>query len=569
MNYLCSMQKQLIECVPNFSEGTNMHVIQQITAEIEKVEGVQLLDVDPGKATNRTVVTFVGEPAAVVEAAFCAIKMAASHIDMSQHKGEHPRMGATDVCPLVPVSGISMEETAAWAVKLAERVGNELNIPVYLYEYAQPDKNRNNLSIIRAGEYEGFFDKIKLPEWKPDFGPDTFNPTAGGTVIGARDFLVAYNVNLNTKSTRIANRIAFDVREAGRVVREGNPYTGKIKTDEQGEPVRIPGKLKHVKAIGWYIEEYQMAQISINLTNYKATPLYRVFEACRESADERGARVTGSELVGLVPLEPMLQAGKYFLEKQGLSSGVSEEELIWTAVKSMGLDELGPFDPKKKIIEYLLQDSAHEKLISLSVKAFANETASDSPAPGGGSVAAAVGAFGVALGTMVANLSAAKRGWEEKTSTFSNWAEKGQHIKSQMLALVDEDTRAFNTIMQAFCLPKDNEHQKAERKAAIQAASKYATEVPFKTLETAVHALPLIDEMVKIGNPNSLSDAGVGAACLLTAMQGAWMNVLINAQGLDDKPWAENITAKARLLIEEGRRECNRMVEEVETRLQA
>lgn len=568
MNYLCSMQKQLIECVPNFSEGMNMHVIQQITAEIEKVEGVQLLDVDPGKATNRTVVTFVGEPAAVVEAAFCAIKMAASHIDMSQHKGEHPRMGATDVCPLVPVSGISMEETAAWAVKLAERVGNELQIPVYLYEHAQPNKNRSNLSIIRAGEYEGFFDKIKLPEWKPDFGPAVFNPTAGGTVIGARDFLVAYNVNLNTKSTRIANRIAFDVREAGRVVREGNPYTGKIKTDEHGEPVRIPGKLKHVKAIGWYIEEYQMAQISINLTNYKETPLYRVFEACRESADERGARVTGSELVGLVPLEPMLQAGKYFLEKQGLSSGVSEEELVWTAVKSMGLDELGPFDPKKKIIEYLLQDPAHEKLINLSVKGFANETAADSPAPGGGSVAAAVGAFGVALGTMVANLSASKRGWEEKTATFSAWAEKGQHIKQQMLALVDEDTRAFNAIMQAFGLPKDNDHQKTERKAAIQSASKYATEIPFKTLETAIQAIPLIDEMVKTGNPNSLSDAGVGAACLLTAMQGAWMNVLINAQGLDDKAWAQDITDKARKLIEHGRAECNRIVEEVETRLQ-
>lgn len=561
------MQKQLIECVPNFSEGRDAGIIKQITDEIESVEGIRLLDVDPGKATNRTVVTFVGEPEYVIEAAFRGIRKAAQLIDMSKHKGEHPRMGATDVCPLIPIQGISMDETAAWAVKLAKRVGEELQIPAYLYEYAQPDKKRSNLSIIRAGEYEGFFDKIKLPEWKPNFGPATFNPTAGGTVIGARDFLIAYNVNLNTKSTRIANRIAFDVREAGRVVREGNPYTGKIKTDESGEPVRIPGKLKHVKAIGWYIEEYRMAQISINLTNYRETPLHSVFEECRKSADERGARVTGSELVGLIPLAPMLEAGKYFLEKQGLSTGVSEEELIWSAVKSMGLDELGPFDPKKKIIEYLLKDELNEKLISMSVKAFANETAADSPAPGGGSIAAAVGAFGVALGTMVANLSASKRGWEDRTAEFSPWAEKGQLLKDKMLALVDEDTRAFNTIMTAFGLPKDTEEQKSARKAAIQQASKYAIEVPFRTLETAVDAIPLIQEMINKGNPNSLSDAGVGAACLLTAMQGAWMNVLINAQGLDDKAWATDITAKAEKMIQEGRSACNAMVTEVENRL--
>jgi glutamate formiminotransferase/formiminotetrahydrofolate cyclodeaminase len=460
-----------------------------------------------------------------------------------------------------------MEETSAWAVKLAKRVGEELQIPAYLYEYAQPDKKRSNLSIIRAGEYEGFFDKIKLPEWKPDFGPATFNPTAGGTVIGARDFLIAYNVNLNTKSTRIANRIAFDVREAGRVVREGNPYSGKIKTDENGEPVRVPGKLKYVKAIGWYIEEYKMAQISINLTNYRETPLHSVFEECRKSADERGARVTGSELVGLIPLAPMLEAGKYFLEKQGLSTGVSEDELIWSAVKSMGLDELGPFDPQKKIIEYLLKNELDEKLIAMSVKAFAHETASDSPAPGGGSVAAAVGAFGVALGTMVANLSASKRGWEDRTTEFSPWAEQGQKIKDKMLALVDEDTRAFNAIMTAFGLPKDTDEQKATRKTAIQNASKYATEVPFTTLQTAVEAIPLIQEMVNKGNPNSLSDAGVGASCLLTAMQGAWMNVLINAQGLDDKAWAADIMAKAEKLILEGRSACNAMVTEVESRL--
>ncbi|MFN5219253.1 MAG: glutamate formimidoyltransferase [Sphingomonadales bacterium] len=561
------MQKKLIECVPNFSEGRDEGIIRQITDEIASVEGVRLLDVDPGKATNRTVVTFVGDPDSVIEAAFRGIRKAAQLIDMSKHIGEHPRMGATDVCPLIPIQGISMEETATYAVKLAKRVGEELNIPAYLYEYAQPDKKRSNLSIIRAGEYEGFFDKIKLPEWKPDFGPAIFPAAAGATVIGARDFLIAYNVNLNTKSTRIANRIAFDVREAGRVVREGNPYTGKIKTDENGEPVRIPGKLKHVKAIGWYIEEYQMAQISINLTNCRETPLHTVFEACCESADERGARVTGSELVGLIPLQPMLDAGKHFLQKQGLSAGVSEDELIWTAVKSMGLDELGPFDPNKKIIEYLLRDTSEEKLISLSVKAFANETAADSPAPGGGSIAAAVGAFGVALGTMVANLSASKRGWEERTAEFTPWAEKGQMLKDKLLALVDEDTRSFNAIMAAFGLPKDTDEQKAERKKVIQTASQYATEVPFRTLQTVVEAIPLIREMVNNGNPNSLSDAGVGASCLLTAMQGAWMNVLINAQGLDDKAWAADITAKAEKLIEEGRSACNTLIQEVEKRL--
>lgn len=561
------MQKQLIECVPNFSEGRDMGIIKQITDAIESAEGVRLLDVDPGKATNRTVVTFVGEPEAVIEGAFRGIQKAAELIDMSKHKGEHPRMGATDVCPLIPISGISMEETATYAVKLAKRVGETLNIPAYLYEYAQPNKKRSNLSIIRAGEYEGFFDKIKLPAWKPDFGPTEFPAHAGATVIGARDFLIAYNVNLNSKSTRIANRIAFDVREAGRVVREGNPYTGKIKTDENGEPLRIPGKLKHVKAIGWYIEEYEMAQISINLTNYKETPLHTVFEECRKSADERGARVTGSELVGLIPLEPMLQAGRYFLEKQGLSTGVSEEHLIWSAVKSMGLDELGPFDPQKKIIEYLLKNEADEKLISLSVKAFANETAADSPAPGGGSVAAAAGAFGVALGTMVANLSASKRGWETRTAEFSSWAEKGQLLKDRLLALVDEDTRAFNAIMAAFGLPKDTDEQKSARKTAIQDASQYATEVPFRTLQVAVESIPLIQAMIEKGNPNSLSDAGVGAACLLTAMQGAWMNVLINAQGLEDKAWATDITQRAEQLIQEGRSACNAMVSEVEKRL--
>lgn len=561
------MQKQLIECVPNFSEGRDLQVIKQITDAIESVEGIRLLDVDPGKATNRTVVTFVGEPEEVVEAAFLAIKKASELIDMSKQSGEHPRMGATDVCPLVPVSGISMEETAEYAKKLAARVGNELSIPVYLYEYAQENPARRNLSVIRAGEYEGFFEKIKLPEWKPDFGPAVFHKTAGGTVIGARDFLIAYNVNLNTKSTRIANRIAFDVREAGRVVREGNPYTGKIKTDADGEPVRIPGKLKHVKAIGWYIEEYEMAQISINLTNYKETPLHLVFEECRMSADERGARVTGSELVGLIPLEPMLAAGKYFLEKQGLSVGVSEKHLIWFAVKSMGLDELAPFDPEKKIIEYLLKDKSATRLADMSLVEFADETAADSPAPGGGSVAAAVGAFGVALGAMVANLSAAKRGWEERTAEFSPWAEQGQRIKDQLLALIDEDTRAFNGIMEAYALPKDTDEQKAFRKQAIQEASRYATEIPFKTIEISATSIPLLKAMAEKGNPNSASDTAVGAACVLTAMQGGWLNVLINAQSLDDKVWAADITARAKEMLVQGDIELEKIMADIENQL--
>lgn len=561
------MQKRLIECVPNFSEGRDLNVIKLITDEIESVDGVKLLDVDPGKATNRTVVTFVGEPEYVIEAAFLAIKKASELIDMSKHSGEHPRMGATDVCPLVPISGISMEETAAFAQQLAKRVGNELNIPVYLYEDAQPNKERSNLSVIRAGEYEGFFDKIKLPAWKPDFGPSTFNPTAGATVIGARDFLIAYNVNLNTKSTRIANRVAFDVREAGRVVREGNPYSGKIKLDANGEPIRVPGKLKNVKAIGWYIEEYEMAQISINLTNFRQTPLHTVFEECRKSADERGARVTGSELVGLIPLEPMLLAGKYFLEKQGLSSGVSEKDLIWCAVKSMGLDELAPFDPQKKIIEYLLKNPSDTKLIDLTLRGFTDETAADSPAPGGGSVAAAVGAMGVALGTMVANLSASKRGWEDSTAAFGAWAEKGQKIKDEMLLLVDEDTRAFNGIMQAFALPKDTEEQKTARKLAIQSASKYATEIPFKIMQVAATSIPLLKEMAEKGNPNSMSDTAVGAACVLTAMQGGWLNVLINAQSLDDKIWAAEITQNAREMLREGDIALEKIMADIEAKL--
>lgn len=559
----------IIECVPNFSEGRNLQTIKTITDAIESVDGIRLLDVDPGKATNRTVVTFVGSPEDVIEAAFRGIAKAAELIDMRNHSGEHPRMGATDVCPLIPISGITMEETAMYAQKLAKRVAEELAIPTYLYEAAQPNIERNNLSVIRAGEYEGFFEKIKLPEWAPDFGKAEMNATAGATVIGARDFLIAYNVNLNTKSTRIANRIAFDVREAGRVKREGNPYSGKIMNDEHGEPIRIPGKLKAVKAIGWYIEEYNMAQISMNLTNYKITPLHIAFEETRKAADDRGVRVTGSELVGLIPLQPLLDAGKFFLQKQGMSVGVSESDLVDCAIRSMGLNELGPFDPKKKIIEYLLRDEKQSRLVSMSVRDFVNETASDSAAPGGGSISALTGAMGAALGTMVANLSAIKKGWEDRLEEFSPWAAEGQQLKDKLVALVDEDTRAFDAIMSAFGLPKDTPEQVAERKQAIQDASKYATEVPFRTMQTAFDCLPLLKQMAEHGNPNSLSDVGVGALCIKTAVRGAWLNVLINAQGLSDKSWADNIVAEAKALLAKNHAACDEIILGIEAKLSA
>ncbi len=559
----------IIECVPNFSEGRNLQTIKTITDAIESVDGIRLLDVDPGKATNRTVVTFVGSPEDVIEAAFRGIAKAAELIDMRNHSGEHPRMGATDVCPLIPISGITMEETAMYAQKLAKRVAEELAIPTYLYEAAQPNIERNNLSVIRAGEYEGFFEKIKLPEWAPDFGKAEMNATAGATVIGARDFLIAYNVNLNTKSTRIANRIAFDVREAGRVKREGNPYSGKIMNDEHGEPIRIPGKLKAVKAMGWYIEEYNMAQISMNLTNYKITPLHIAFEETRKAADDRGVRVTGSELVGLIPLQPLLDAGKFFLQKQGMSVGVSESELVDCAIRSMGLNELGPFDPKKKIIEYLLRDEKQSRLVSMSVRDFVNETASDSAAPGGGSISALTGAMGAALGTMVANLSAIKKGWEDRLEEFSPWAAKGQQLKDKLVALVDEDTRAFDAIMSAFGLPKDTPEQVAERRQAIQDASKYATEVPFRTMQTAFDCLPLLKQMAEHGNPNSLSDVGVGALCIKTAVRGAWLNVLINAQGLSDKSWADNIVAEAKALLAKNHAACDEIILGIEAKLSA
>jgi len=532
---------KLIECVPNFSEGVNLDIIKQITNEVEGVEGVRLLNVDPGKATNRTVVTFVGEPERVIEAAFQAIKKAGELIDMSKHKGEHPRMGATDVCPLIPIANISMEETAKYAHKLAKRVGEELQIPAYLYEYAQPDKKRSNLSVIRAGEYEGFFKKIKLPEWKPDFGPAEFDAKRGGTVIGARDFLIAYNVNLNTTSVRRANSVAFDVREAGRVMREGDPINGKIITDENGKPKSIPGSLKSVKAIGWYIEEYGVAQISMNLTNIEVTPLHKAFDEVCVKAAERGMRVTGSELVGLVPLKAMLDAGKYFLLKQQRSVGVSEKELVKIAIKSMGLSELAPFNPEERIIEYLLKDRSSSKLASMTLTDFADETASESPAPGGGSISAYMGALGAALATMVANLSSHKKGWDSRWKEFSDWAEKGQQYKDELIRLVDEDTAAFNKIMEAFALPKSSDGEKSARDQAIQDATRYAIEIPFKVMQTAFESLTVIKAMAETGNPNSVTDAGVAALCARSAVIGAFMNVKINAGGYKDKAFVARI----------------------------
>lgn len=524
----------IIECVPNFSEGNDLNIINQITAEIEAVEGVRLLNVDPGKATNRTVVTMVGHPDLVIEAAFRAIKKAGELIDMSKHKGEHPRMGATDVCPLIPIANISMEETAAYAQQLAKRVGEELLLPVYLYEAAQPNKERSNLSVIRAGEYEGFAQKIIQPQWKPDFGPSVFDEKRGATVIGARDFLVAYNVNLNTTSTRRANAIAFDIREAGRNV------------EENGVKVNKPGSLKSVKAIGWFIEEYGVAQISINLTNINITPVHIAFDEVCKKATARGIRVTGSELVGLIPLKAMLDAGRYFLEKQQRSVGVSDKELIKIAVKSMGLDELGPFKPEERIIEYMLTNTAESKLVRMTLTDFADETASESPAPGGGSIAAYVGSLGISLATMVANLSSHKKGWDERWEEFSHWAAQGQQLKNELLKLVDADTAAFNKIMTAFSLAKTTAEEKLIRKQAIQEATKFAIEIPFKVMQASYASMEIIKAMATDGNPNSVSDAGVGALCARTAVMGAFMNVRINAAGYDDKIYINEIITKGK-----------------------
>ncbi len=530
--------KQLIECVPNFSEGRDMKIIKQITDEIEAVEGVRLLDVDPGKDTNRTVVTFVGEPEPVCEAAFRAVRKAAELIDMTKHTGAHPRMGATDVCPLVPVSGITMEETAACARSLAKRIGNELELPVYCYEEAAYEPKRKNLASVREGEYEGLKMKIEDPAWKPDFGPARFNAGAGAVIVGARDFLVAFNVNLNTTSVRRANAIAFDVRERGRERREGDPVTGKVVKDANGEPVMIPGTLKAVKAIGWYIPEYGFAQISMNLTNIGVTPVHVAFDEVCKKAEERGVRVTGAELVGLIPLKAMIDAGKYFLHKQQRSAGLSDGELIAAAVRSMGLSELKPFKPDEKIIEYILKDSSRKKLVDMPLSSFVWETSSESVAPGGGSVSAAMGAMGAALGTMVANLSSHKRGWDARWEEFATWAERGATMQKRLLELVDEDTDAFNAIMKAFEMPKYSEEEKAVRAAAVEEATKGASLVPLTVMKETIKVFDLLGEMVQKGNPGSVTDAAVGVLAARACVRGAYLNVRINVSTLKDKAFA-------------------------------
>jgi len=543
---------QIIECVPNFSEGRDMEMIRQITDEVESVEGVKLLDVDPGKATNRTVVTFVGEPGPVIEAAYLAVKKASEIIDMSKHTGAHPRFGATDVCPLVPVAGISMEETVEYARTLAERIGNEIGIPVYCYENAALSEERRNLAQVRSGEYEGLKEKLANPSWKPDFGPADFSPQTGAIAVGARDFLVAYNVNLNTTSSRRANAIAFDVRERGRVKREGDPITGKIISDERGSPVMIPGTLKSVKAIGWFIEEYGVAQISMNLTNISITPVHKAFDEVCTKADARGIRVTGSELVGLVPLQAMLEAGRYFLKKQKRSTGVSDGELIKIAVKSMGLDELTPFNPEEKIIEYQLKSGAGEQLVDLSLSGFMEETASESSAPGGGSVSAYLGSLGAALTTMVANLTSHKRGWDDRWEEFSDWAEKGKVIQEKLLNMVDEDTRAFNGIMKAFGLPKKSRVEQEARDSAIEKATLHAIQVPFEVMKTAFQGYEVAEAMATIGNPNSVSDAGVGALALHACIEGAWLNVKINSAGLNDQAQLKELLSEGETLLQKS-----------------
>lgn len=530
-----------------------MDLIKQITDEIEKSEGVKLLDVDPGFTTNRTVVTFVGTPDEVVATAYKVIAKAKELIDMRGHHGDHPRFGATDVCPLVPVSNITMEETAEYARKLAKKVGEELNIPVFCYENAAFEPKRRNLANCRQGEYEALKERIASAEWKPDFGPCEFTEEvakSGASAIGARDFLIAVNYNLNTTSTRRANAIAFDVREKGRPKREGNPITGKIMKDENGNPINIPGTLKGTKAIGWFIKEYGVAQVSMNITDTNATPLHVAFEEVRKKADARGIRVTGTEIVGLVPKKTLIDAGKYFLRKQQRSLGIDEAEIIKIAIKSMGLDDLKPFIPEEKVIEYLIEkDNKSEKLMDMTCTGFANETASESPAPGGGSISAYMGSLGAALGTMVANLSSHKPGWDERWEEFSQWAEKGQKIKDDLLWLVDEDTHSFNLIMEAFGMPKGNDAEKAARKQAIQDATKYAIEVPYKTIQRSFDVFELCAAMIEKGNPNSVTDAGVGVLCARAAVMGAYLNVKINASSLEDKAFAEEMVSKAQAYV--------------------
>jgi len=549
-----SMEKKIVECVPNFSEGRDMNVIKQITNEIERVKGVKLLDVDPGEATNRTVVTFVGDPDAVVEAAFQAVKRAGQLIDMRNHHGAHPRMGATDVCPLIPVAGITLEECAELARKLAKRIAEEINIPCYCYEAAALKPERKNLAVCRAGEYEALSDKLADPDRAPDFGARPFDEgvaRTGCTAVGARDFLIAVNFNLNTTSTRRANAIAFDVREKGRPVREGNPITGKIVKDANGNNVMKPGTLKGTKAIGWYIDEYKIAQVSMNITNINDTPLHVAFDEVCRCAQNRGIRVTGTEIVGLMPKRCLIDAGKYFLEKQQRSTGIPEEDIINIAIHSMGLDDLKPFEPGDKVIEMMLDadNDNGKRLVDLTVTGFANETSRESPAPGGGSISAYMGALAAALGTMVANLSSHKPGWDERWNEFSQWADKGQRLVTELLHLVDEDTDAFNRIMAAFGLPKKTDEEKAARTAAIQDATLFATQVPLHTMQAAFKTFELCRAMVEQGNPNSVTDAGVGALAARAAVLGAGMNVKINAAGLQDRETAERLIGEANDLV--------------------
>ena len=562
------MAKRLIECVPNFSEGRDKDVIAQITATITSAADVRLLDVDPGEATNRTVVTFVGEPEAVVEAAFAGVRRAAELIDMRRHKGAHPRMGATDVLPLIPVSGVTLDECAEMARTLARRIADELHIPTYCYEQAAFTPERKNLAVCREGEYEGLAERLATSDKAPDFGARAFDEgvaRTGATAVGARDFLIAVNFNLNTTSTRRANAIAFDVREKGRPVREGNPIVGKIVKDEAGNPVMRPGTLKATKAIGWFIEEYGIAQVSMNLTDIAVTPLHVAFDEVCRKADARGVRVTGTEIVGLVPKRALLEAGRYFLRKQHRSTGISEQEIIRIAIKSMGLDDLREFNPREKVIEYVLEQTDAKRLVDMTVKGFAEETASESPAPGGGSISAYMGALGAALGAMVANLSSHKAGWDERWEEFSDSAERGQQLLAELLALVDEDTEAFNRIMAVFAMPKTTDEEKAARSAALQEATLYATQVPLRTMRTAVEVFELVRAMAEQGNPNSVSDAGVGALAARSAVLGARLNVRINAAGLKDRAVADALTAEADEIAARAERlesEVLRIVEE-------
>ena len=564
--------KQLIECVPNFSEGRDMNVINQITDEIRNSAGVRLLDVDPGEATNRTVVTFVGEPEAVMEAAFRAVRKASQLIDMRQHHGAHPRSGATDVLPLVPVAGITLEECAELARKLAKRLADELEIPCYCYEAAALKPERKNLAVVRRGEYEAIPERINDPAEAPDFGARPFDEgvaRTGCTNVGARDFLIAVNYNLNTTSTRRANAIAFDVREKGRPAREGNPITGKVKLDENGKKIMIPGTLKGTKGIGWYIEEYGIAQVSMNITNINVTPLHVAFDEVCRCAQNRGVRVTGTEIVGLVPERTLLEAGRYFLEKQQRSTGIPKEDIINIAIKSLGLSDLKPFNPREKVIEYLLEDENGDDkaLVKMTVKGFAEETSRESPAPGGGSVAAYMGALGAALGTMVANLSSHKPGWDDRWEEFSRWADKGQALSDELLVLVDEDTRAFNKIMEAFGLPKKTDEDKRLRSEAIQAATLFATQVPLQTMQAAFGAFELCQAMAEFGNPNSDSDAGVGALAARAAVLGAGLNVKINAASLKDREAAEKMIAEAEQLIAEAQKKEAEIIGIVERKI--